>query len=187
MHACPFQISCLILLCKSNMRDRKERFVVLPFSIGCASQSSVAVATTEPCKKPKHETKSSHATRRQEGEESSCQEKTNSNTFSSLVLPKPHISSGMHKLVRGFKSLSHIFVYKEDDGDRMEREMEIGYPTDVMVGTPGPHHRLHEYMDGDGAGWPSLSRFGWGTKPMWAYFIVILFIPFGSAYCYLFI
>ena len=56
-----------------------------------------------------------------------------------------------------------------------------------VVGAPGPHHILHEYMDGDGVGWPSLSHFGWETKPMWAYFIVILFSPFGSAYCYLFI
>ncbi|XP_011042762.1 PREDICTED: CRIB domain-containing protein RIC4-like [Populus euphratica] len=124
------------------MRDRKERFVVLPFSIGCASQSSVAVATAaEPCKKPKHETKSSHATRRREGEEISCQEKTKSTTSSSLALPKPNMSSGMHKLVRGIKSLSHIFVYKEDDDNRIEEEMEIGYPTDVK-------HLTHIGLDG---------------------------------------
>ena len=38
------------------------------------------------------------------------------------------------------------------------------------------HRKLHEYMDGDDVGWPSLSRFGWETKPIWAYLIVILFI-----------
>ena len=48
--------------------------------------------------------------------------------------------------------------------------------TEGMVGTPDPHHKLHEYMDGDDVGWPNLSRFGWETKPIWAYFIVILFI-----------
>jgi len=47
------------------------------------------------------------------------------------------------------------------------------------VGTPNPYHKLHEYMDGDDVGWPSLSRFGWETKPIWAYLIVILFSPFG--------
>jgi hypothetical protein len=38
-----------------------ERFIVLPFSIACASHSSVDVASSESCKKPKPETKS-HAT-----------------------------------------------------------------------------------------------------------------------------
>jgi hypothetical protein len=45
-----------------------------------------------------------------------------------------------------------------------------------LVGTPDPHHKLYEYMDRDGVGWPSLSRFGWETKPIGAHFIVILFI-----------
>ncbi|KAF9688322.1 hypothetical protein SADUNF_Sadunf02G0185400 [Salix dunnii] len=142
------------------MRDHKERFVLLPFSLGCASQSSVAVAATDkPCRKPKHETKSSHAARRQEGEESSCQEKTRSNVFSSLALPNPTMSSGMHKLVRGIKSLSQIFVYREeedDDDEQMDREMEIGFPTDVK-------HLTHIGLDGSTAtttnpikGWESL-------------------------------
>ncbi|KAJ6390159.1 hypothetical protein OIU77_024388 [Salix suchowensis] len=174
------------------MRDHKERFVVLPFSLGCASQSSVAVAATDkPCRKPKHETKSSHAARRQEGrEESSGQEKTRSNTFSSLALPNPNMSSGMHKLVRGIKSLSQIFeietglfeqeppltfdqnlqqcldskfispvVYREEeeeeDDEQMEREMEIGFPTDVK-------HLTHIGLDGTATtsnpikGWESL-------------------------------
>ena len=55
----------------------------------------------------------------------------------------------------------------------------------VLVGTSDPHHKLHEYMDGDDVGWPTLSRFGWETKPIWAYFIVIfLFSPFGPAHYY---
>jgi hypothetical protein len=43
-------------------------------------------------------------------------------------------------------------------------------------GDTRPHHKLHEYMDREDIGWPNLSRFGWETKPIWAYFIVILFI-----------
>jgi hypothetical protein len=47
------------------------------------------------------------------------------------------------------------------------------------VGTPDAHHKLHEYMNRDDVGWPSLSRFGWETKPIWVYLIVILFSIFG--------
>jgi len=41
-----------------------------------------------------------------------------------------------------------------------------------MVGTLDPHRKLYWYMDSDDVGWPSLSLFGWETKPMWAYLIV---------------
>ncbi|KAL9384831.1 hypothetical protein Peur_021841 [Populus x canadensis] len=123
------------------MRDHMERFVVLPFSIACASHSSVDVASSESCKKPKPETKS-HATRGQEGEESSCKEKTKNNTLGFLLaLPKPCISSSFHKLIRSIKTLSQVFVYKEEDEELMEREMEIGYPTDVK-------HVTHIGLDG---------------------------------------
>ncbi|KAJ6686940.1 CRIB DOMAIN-CONTAINING PROTEIN RIC4 [Salix purpurea] len=138
------------------MRDHKERFVVLPFSLGCASQSSVAVAATDkPCRKPKHETKSSHAARRQEGrEESSGQEKTRSNTFSSLALPNPNMSSGMHKLPGGLIG-QRVYREEEEDDEQMEREMEIGFPTDVK-------HLTHIGLDGTATtsnpikGWESL-------------------------------
>jgi len=49
----------------------------------------------------------------------------------------------------------------------------------ILVGTLDPHHKLHEYIDGDDVWWPSLSHFGWKTKPIWAYLIIILFSPFG--------
>jgi hypothetical protein len=54
--------------------------------------------------------------------------------------------------------------------------IRLSFENGLVVGTPDPHHKLHEYMDGDDVGWPSLSRFGWETKPIWAHFIVILFI-----------
>ncbi|KAL3572862.1 hypothetical protein D5086_026766 [Populus alba] len=165
------------------MRDHMERFVVLPFSIACASHSSVDVASSESSKKPKPETKS-HASGGQEGEESSCKEKTKNSTLGFLLaLPKPCISSSMHKLIRGIKTLSQVFgfrysvfmlsrfvsifllvfyhshvcinaahmfltppsarnaAYKEEDEELMEREMEIGYPTDVK-------HVTHIGLDG---------------------------------------
>ena len=33
---------------QGNVRDRMEKFVVLPFSMGCVSQASVAVAEQRP-------------------------------------------------------------------------------------------------------------------------------------------
>lgn len=117
------------------MRDHMERFVVLPFSVGCASQSSIAVvATRSDPKKPKPELKPpvtsmrslflSHLwfilafglteifffglKGRQEGEESTYKEKMK-NAFGLLVIPKPNISSGIQKLIRSIKNLSQVF------------------------------------------------------------------------------
>lgn len=52
--------------------------------------------------------------------------------------------AGIRKLIKSFKSLSHIFeVYKEDDEDEDEDSMniEIGFPTDVQ-------HVAHIGLDG---------------------------------------
>ncbi|CAK9167732.1 unnamed protein product [Ilex paraguariensis] len=88
------------------MRDRMERLVVLPFSIGCVSESSVAVGTYQP-KKQKVESNSA-LTRAKEGEESSSGMKMK-NSLSFLALPKPNFSYGIHRLVRSFKSFSQRF------------------------------------------------------------------------------
>ena len=58
----------------------------------------------------------------------------------------------------------------------------LGNQTEVRLrgDGPDPHHKIHEYMDGDDVEWSSLSRFGWETKSIWTYFIVILFSSFGS-------
>jgi hypothetical protein len=48
----------------------------------------------------------------------------------------------------------------------------------IMVKTLYSHHKLHEYMNGDNVGWPNLSLFGWKTKLIWVYLIVILFSLF---------
>ncbi|KAL6875593.1 hypothetical protein ACP4OV_013106 [Aristida adscensionis] len=55
--------------------------------------------------------------------------------------------AGIRKLIRSFKSLSHIFeIYKEDeddddDDDDMDSGIEIGFPTDVQ-------HVAHIGLDG---------------------------------------
>ncbi|KAL7177038.1 hypothetical protein ACSBR2_030382 [Camellia fascicularis] len=120
------------------MRDRMERLVVLPFSIGCVSQSSVAVGTTTTTtttttqpRKTKSEVSNSGpaavTTRKEEREESSSSGLKMRNSWGFLAAPKPNISTGIHRLVKTFKSFSQLFVYKEE----MEMEMEIGFPTDV--------------------------------------------------------
>ncbi|KAL6970862.1 CRIB domain-containing protein [Sarracenia purpurea var. burkii] len=110
------------------MRDRMEKLVVLPFSVGCVSESSVALGTTQP-KKPKSEPDSA-VTRTQEREESSSVEVKMKNSWGFLAVPKPIISIGIQRLTKTFKSFSQLFGYKEEMEDR-ETEMEIGLPTNV--------------------------------------------------------
>jgi hypothetical protein len=73
-------------------------------------------------------------------------------------------------------NLTQIFGSTIRVGQYYTRRGRVSLTPGELVGTPDPHHKLHEYMDGDDVGWPSLSRFGWETKPIWANFIVILFI-----------
>ncbi|XP_028246581.1 uncharacterized protein LOC114423873 isoform X2 [Glycine soja] len=58
-----------------------------------------------------------------------------------LVLPKPNVAAGIQRIIKGIKSLSQLFVYKKEDVEEMEPEMEIGYPTDVK-------HVTHIGIDG---------------------------------------
>ncbi|KAI3932862.1 hypothetical protein MKX01_031844 [Papaver californicum] len=101
------------------MRSRIERLVIFPFSIGCVSQSSVAVVDDP--KKSKLEREQSE----KEDESSDGEVNTKNST-----LAKPNISLSFYRLIKNFKNLSQLFVYKEDDDD-MKMEMEIGFPTDV--------------------------------------------------------
>ncbi|XP_072970352.1 CRIB domain-containing protein RIC4-like [Typha angustifolia] len=105
------------------MRERRmDRFVVLPFSVGCVSQSSVAVVDTQAKKSHAQPISllSSGEGERQGGAKPRL-----------LAFPKPNISAGLQKLIRSFKSsFSQLFVIYEEDEE--EREMEIGLPTDVQ-------------------------------------------------------
>ncbi|XP_015962367.1 CRIB domain-containing protein RIC4-like isoform X1 [Arachis duranensis] len=130
---------------KNNM----ERLVVLPFSFGCASHSSVQLGAP---KRPKPDDSKGTiiVPRRKEGEDH-CQRSSKikgkmmmkrlkpSSGF--LVLPKPNVAAGIQRLIRGIKSLSQLFFYKEDVIEEEEPEMEIGYPTDVK-------HVTHIGLDG---------------------------------------
>ncbi|KAK4266562.1 hypothetical protein QN277_027459 [Acacia crassicarpa] len=125
------------------MRGKMDRFMVLPFSFGCASQSSVELGA------PKADSKASTVTRREEGGgggESSTKPskmitKTNKSSSGFLhALPKPNIVGGIQHLIRGIKNWSQLLFYKEE-AEEMEAEMEIGYPTDVK-------HLTHIGLDG---------------------------------------
>ncbi|XP_060209234.1 CRIB domain-containing protein RIC4-like isoform X1 [Lycium barbarum] len=118
------------------MRDRMEKFVLLPFSVGCISESSVAIGP------PHHKIKSSpevHLTptkdqqEREEEEEEDDKILEGENLKSLMALPR------FQRLLKNFKNLSHLFVEK----DEMEEEMgiEIGSPTDVK-------HVTHIGIDG---------------------------------------
>ncbi|KAI3459742.1 hypothetical protein Pfo_016405 [Paulownia fortunei] len=112
------------------MRDgRLERFVLLPFSIRCDSESSVALAVAATTT---HSHK--HSKTRQKGGEENLKMKKNQ------ALSKASFSQGLHRLIRRIKSFSQFFVYKEEM-EPMEKEMEIGFPTDVK-------HITHIGMDG---------------------------------------
>ncbi|KAJ0232620.1 CRIB domain-containing protein RIC4 [Hirschfeldia incana] len=129
------------------MRDRMERLVVLPFSIGCISDSSVAVLS--PLSKPHHHY-SPQGIRDQEEEE-------NMNVFKFLAVSKPEISTGINRLFKSFKTISQLFAYKEEEGEDGETSgMEIGVPTNVKhVSHIGWESGLTA-VEGPGKGWEDL-------------------------------
>ncbi|KAK6911735.1 hypothetical protein RJ641_023828 [Dillenia turbinata] len=134
------------------MRDRMERLVVLPFSVGCVSQSSVAVGQ-QPSKRSKPDSISSSTKNTSKGrreEEESLSGESMKSSFRFLGLPKSNITNGFQRL---FKSFSQLFVSK-DGIEEMEMEMEIGFPTDVK-------HVTHIGPDGSATtnpvkGWDNL-------------------------------
>ncbi|KAJ8771333.1 hypothetical protein K2173_026510 [Erythroxylum novogranatense] len=112
------------------MRDRMERLVLLPFTMGCVSESSVAIGVHDHARNKKPDTPIIIRRKEEEDEEESSPSRTQ--TESALKFPtvlKPNVSPGVHRLLRSFKTLSQLFAYKEDMDE--ELEMEIGVPTDV--------------------------------------------------------
>ncbi|KAG5001342.1 hypothetical protein AAZX31_08G253500 [Glycine max] len=121
------------------MRNRMERLVV-PCSFSCASHSSVELGAP---KGPKEDSKGTIVSRRQEGQDRSIikAKMKRGKPSGFLVLPKPNVAAGIQRIIKGIKSLSQLFVYKKEDVEEMEPEMEIGYPTDVK-------HVTHIGIDG---------------------------------------
>ncbi|EOA21714.1 hypothetical protein CARUB_v10002151mg [Capsella rubella] len=108
------------------MRDRMERLVVLPFSVGCISDSSVAVLSPLSNSKPHHH-RSPQEIRRDQEEEDHMK-----NVFKFLAASKPEISTGINRLFKSFKTISQLFADKEEENEEIETTgMEIGVPTNV--------------------------------------------------------
>ncbi|GLT55497.1 hypothetical protein SLA2020_286140 [Shorea laevis] len=125
------------------MRDRlMERLVILPFSVGCISEASVAVSVHQR-RRSKADTKSPSIRCKEEDDLESLSGESMKNSFRFMVAPKPNITTGFHRLFKGFKNFSQLFAYKEDL-EEGEMEMEIGSPTDVK-------HVTHIGWDGSAA------------------------------------
>ncbi|KAH7571358.1 hypothetical protein JRO89_XS04G0028700 [Xanthoceras sorbifolium] len=151
------------------MRDKMERFVLLPFSIGCVSESSIAVAVHHP--QPRRSSPKPPPTslslslslapsfiftyttllpiftyfcvgNGEDDEESLSSHDAESmkNSLRLHAIPKPDISNGFNRLFKGFKNFSQLFD-RDEDIEEMEGEMEIGFPTDVK-------HVTHIGLDG---------------------------------------
>ncbi|XP_051118303.1 CRIB domain-containing protein RIC4-like [Andrographis paniculata] len=127
-----------------NVKEsRVERFLLLPFSLGCDSNSSVAIAGDSPTKHSKTGLKG--------GEDQNLfMKKKKKNGFWKVTF-----SQGFSRFINTFKSLSQIFVYKkeleeEDDEEDKEMEMKIGFPTDVKhvthIGLDGSTNHHHHHL-----------------------------------------
>ncbi|XP_027087156.1 CRIB domain-containing protein RIC4 [Coffea arabica] len=138
------------------MRDRIERLVLLPFSMGCVSESSIAVGPRFP-DRPKNINANSTPTRTpeddKEGEEES-EDDEESLSDDNLKSPSRLLAAPkIQKLFKNFKNLSQLFAYKDDEIEEEGTGMEIGLPTDVK-------HVTHIGIDGSAT---SILSKGWGN------------------------
>ncbi|KMT14958.1 hypothetical protein BVRB_3g064660 [Beta vulgaris subsp. vulgaris] len=110
-----------------HMKAQTDRWIILPYSFDCSSCSSVAVGSRIP---------PNNATQTSRQKDSSITKKS-----FSFKLPKSKLSHGIRRLIRSLKSISQFFVYKEEMHEEEEKDLEIGYPTDVK-------HLTHIGWDG---------------------------------------
>ncbi|XP_009773306.1 CRIB domain-containing protein RIC4-like [Nicotiana tabacum] len=127
------------------MRDRMEKFVLLPFSMGCISESSVAIGQLHHKRSSPHETNLTPTRSQEEGkeEEEEQEEGEDDDRISSLKSPNLSLMAlpKFQRLFKNFKNLSHLFVDKDEMEDEEIIGMEIGVPTDVK-------HVTHIGIDG---------------------------------------
>ncbi|GAA0170348.1 hypothetical protein LIER_40938 [Lithospermum erythrorhizon] len=97
--------------------------------MGCMSQSSVAFGSKEIKKHRVPESADQENKLISKGEEKADGTKRRT-LWAALEFPKLRISEKVNLVIMHFKTLSHLFVYKEDI-EEIEVEMEIGQPTDV--------------------------------------------------------
>uniref|UniRef100_A0ACD5WG47 Uncharacterized protein n=1 Tax=Avena sativa TaxID=4498 RepID=A0ACD5WG47_AVESA len=136
------------------MKDR--RGASFPFSIGCMSQSAVAVAgplekkqqlqlqpADPPSSSPTAATQGRRSVTRRPipekgaGEEAAggASEEEKAKAAASEAA-SGIVAAGVHRLIKGIKGLSQMFALydngEEEEEEEAEREIVIGYPTDVQ-------------------------------------------------------
>lgn len=126
------------------MKDRRgsssvgggERFAVFPFSMGCMSQSAVSVADPGDKKAQGDPSSTAAATvaRAAGSSEEGAGEAMTKETAAATTTTPGLVAAGVSRLMKGIRSLSQMFAGEDggEDEDDEEREMVIGYPTDVQ-------------------------------------------------------
>ncbi|EER93105.1 hypothetical protein BDA96_01G014500 [Sorghum bicolor] len=123
------------------MKDRRgssggggDRFAVFPFSMGCMSQSAVSVA--DPSEKKAQgdpSSSSSSAAAAVTTANTAAQGSSEEGAVKAAAATPGLVATGVSRLMKGIRSLSHMFAaYDGDEEEEEEREMVIGYPTDVQ-------------------------------------------------------
>ncbi|PWA93638.1 PAK-box/P21-Rho-binding [Artemisia annua] len=101
------------------MKETNSRLIVLPFCLGCLSQSTT-----------KSESNKVAANMVLDVEKSSMVKIKKS--WSYVAPNRSNISKAMEKLIKvTLKSFANVFAYKGFEDIEIETELEIGYPTDV--------------------------------------------------------
>ncbi|KAI3511625.1 hypothetical protein L1887_18781 [Cichorium endivia] len=113
------------------MKEKNTRFVVLPFYMGCLSQTTTCENDSRQSRKAMAESNQVATSMVLEGEGSSSMVKLKKSC--SYVAPRrSNITRTMDRIIRlTFKSFAQVFAYKDIEDIKSEIEMEIGFPTDV--------------------------------------------------------
>ncbi|KAM3280166.1 hypothetical protein ACQJBY_047131 [Aegilops geniculata] len=118
------------------MKDRRGG-AGFPFSIGCMSQSAVAVAEPldkkppAPAPQPQQaDNPSSSTTTTATAQERGAGEETSEDKARNAA-PSGVVTAGVQRLLRGIKTFFAAYDGEEEEDDE-EREIVIGYPTDVQ-------------------------------------------------------
>ncbi|GMI65910.1 hypothetical protein HRI_000260200 [Hibiscus trionum] len=128
-----------------------ERLVILPFSVGCVSDASVAVAVQHHQPRRSKPAADTHSISKSE---ESLPSENLKYSLKLLPLPKPDISTGFNRLLtKSVKTLSQLFATKEEI-EESETEIEIGFPTDVK-------HVTHIGLDGSASTSPGNGNGSW--------------------------
>eukprot|EP00252_Welwitschia_mirabilis_P006024 TRINITY_DN16695_c0_g1_i1.p1 TRINITY_DN16695_c0_g1~~TRINITY_DN16695_c0_g1_i1.p1 ORF type:complete len:225 (-),score=25.50 TRINITY_DN16695_c0_g1_i1:175-849(-) len=154
------------------MRDRLEKLAIMPFSISsCSTPSSIAIKDAGAKKQGSRPSASSKAKKSQvkcASEKTSLDAKKSLSKAaaeqparsaaiesSAFIISKSQISNTLQRLIKGFRALSQLFVYRVEEAEE-EKELQIGFPTDVKhvahIGWDGSSGTMKSWMDGEKTG-----------------------------------